>query len=224
MTVAQVAWPSVDRDGNSGYRHRGDRGGESRLTARDRAVDDRSDLGRLRQLRELATRLAQAVSVADIVDLLATTLASDCGEDTSVVYLIDPDQDDVLRLAAAKGLPEGRIGPALLCRDGGALIAQAVQAREPVITTETNPGGTVMTVVACPLQLRTDTVGAFSYGFAGVWRPTVTNVEFLTGAGSLVALALDRTAATERSREAQRVADYLMLLVGRLFGRPSHPC
>jgi hypothetical protein len=158
------------------------------------------------------------------VDLLATGVAGDCGADTSVVYLIDPDQDDVLRLAAAKGLPEGRIGPALLCRDGGALIARAVQAKEPIITSDADASGGSMTVVACPLMLRTDTVGAFSYGFAGVWRPTLANVEFLTGASALVALALDRTAATERAREAQKVADYLMLLVGRLFGRPSECC
>jgi hypothetical protein len=223
MVAARAPWPAVGRDRE--VRPRGLapawEPGRGRAPA---AVDQASELGRLRQLRELSTRLAQAASVSDIVDLLATGVAGDCGADTSVVYLIDPDQDDVLRLASAKGLPAGRIGPALLCRDGGALIARAVEAREPILTSETDPAGSLMTVVACPMLLRNETVGAFSYGFAGVWRPTLANVEYLTGASALVALALDRTAATERAHEAQRVSDYLVMLVGRLFGRPSEVC
>jgi hypothetical protein len=221
-TGTRAAWPAPGRD-REGRR----RGGAAAWDARAQppaTVDQQSELGRLRQLRALSTQLAQATAVADIVDLLATGVAGDCGADTSVVYLVDPDQDDVLRLAAAKGLPEGRIGPALLCRDGGALIARAVQAREPILTSETDPAGRMMTVVACPMLLRSDTVGAFSYGFVGIWRPTLANVEYLTGASALVALALDRTAATERASEAQRVADYLVLLVGRLFGRPAQIC
>jgi hypothetical protein len=224
-TAARVAWPPVAHERES--RRRGLGEGWQALGRPLGGADsgnEQSELGRLRQLRSLSTRLAQALAVADIIDLLATSVAGDCGADTSVVYLIDPDQDDVLRLASAKGLPEGRIGPALLCRDGGALISRAVQAREPIVTSETDPAGSVMTVVACPLLLRNDTVGAFSYGFLGVWRPTLANVEYLTGASALVALALDRTAATERAREAQKVSDYLVMLVGRLFGRPAQIC
>src|SRR5687767_13139873 len=114
--AAEVAWTGIGRDTDADRHQRG-RSGRRGLGS----GEDRGELTRLRQLGTLSTKLAQALSMADIVDLLATSVASDCGADTSVVYLIDPDQDDVLRLAAAKGLPEGRIGPALLCRDGGAL-------------------------------------------------------------------------------------------------------
>lgn len=217
---AEVTWPA-GRGGAGGL-------GPARSNdpawmghGRSAAADQRGELGRLRQLAALSTRLGQALSVADIVELLATVVAADCGADTSVVYLVDPDQDDVLRLASARGLPEGRIGPALLCRDGGAMISRAVQAREPIITAESDPVGSSMTVVACPLMLRNETVGAFSYGFAGVWRPSLINVEYLTAASALVALALDRTAATERAREAKRVSDHLVTLVGRLFGKSA---
>ena len=176
------------------------------------------ELGRLRQLRSLSLSLAQACSVEDLVDVLATRVAGDCGAETAVVYLMDPDQENVLRLAAARGLDSSRLDPGLLCRDGGALIARAVHRREPLLETEHAAPGALATVVACPLLLRSDPVGAFAFGWSGPFMLDSANHEYLLGASALVALALDRTAATEKAREAQRVSDYMTTLVGRIFG------
>ena len=73
------------------------------------------EFDRLRQLRRLSISLAQSCTVDDIVDMLSVRVAADCGAETSVVYLMDPDQEDVLRLAAARGTSGLRL------RSGGAV-------------------------------------------------------------------------------------------------------
>ena len=70
--------------------------------------------------------------------------------------------------------------------------------------------------MACPLLLRADPLGAVAYGFPGNFALDGANHEFLLGASALVALALDRTAATERAREAQQTSEYMTL------GAPPH--
>jgi GAF domain-containing protein len=176
------------------------------------------ELDRLRQLRGLSVNLAQACTIDDIVDTLSVRVAADCGAETSVVYLMDPDQEDVLRLAAARGLPGGGSDPAVLCRDGGALIARAVRARQPQLSVVRDPTGAVTTAVACPLLLRAEPLGAFAYGFPGNFGLDGASHEFLLGASGLVALALDRTAATERAREAQQTSEYMTTVLRRIFG------
>jgi GAF domain-containing protein len=176
------------------------------------------ELARLRQLRGLSISLGQVSTVDDIVDMLSVRVAADCGAETSVVYLMDPDQEDVLRLAAARGLPDSDSDPAVLCRDGGALIARSVRARQPQLSVVREPGGAVTTAVACPLLLRSDALGAFAFGFPGNFALDGANHEFLLGASGLVALALDRTAATERAREAQQTSEYMTTVLRRIFG------
>ena len=176
------------------------------------------ELDRLRQLRGLSVSLGQACTVDDIVDALSVRVAADCGAETSVVYLMDPDQEDVLRLAAARGVPGGSADPAVLCRDGGALIARAVRARQPQVSIVREPTGAVTTAVACPLLLRAEPLGAFAYGFRGSYGLDGASHEFLLGASGLVALALDRTAATERAREAQQTSEYMTTVLRRIFG------
>jgi hypothetical protein len=176
------------------------------------------EFDRLRRLRWLSISLAQSCTVDDIVDMLSVQVAADCGAETSVVYLMDPDQEDILRLAAARGLPGSDSDPAVLCRDGGALIARSVRARQPQLSVVREAGGAVTTAVACPLLLRSDPLGAFAYGFPGNFALDGANHEFLLGACGLVALALDRTAATERAREAQQTSEYMTTVLRRLFG------
>jgi hypothetical protein len=176
------------------------------------------DLDRLRQLRTLSLGLAQASTLEALVDVLSIRVALDCGAETSVVYLMDPDQPDVLRLAAARAVSDAGVDPSLLCRDGGALIARAVRRQQPQVSLERDPGGSLVTVVASPLLLRTESLGAFAYGFRGVFNLAGANREFLLGASALVSLALDRTAATEKAREAQQVSDYMTSVVTRIFG------
>jgi GAF domain-containing protein len=179
---------------------------------------ERQGLGRLRQLRALSTSLARLGSVADIVDLLATRIAAECGAETSVVYLLDPDAEDTLRLAAARALDGSALEPGMLCRDGGLLIARSVRGRELMLDHLRTGQGEPATVLACPLLLRDEAVGAFAYGFLGDWPLDAANFEFLMGTSALAALALDRTAATVKAREAERVSDHLTDLVGRIFG------
>jgi hypothetical protein len=176
------------------------------------------EFDRLRQLRGLSISLGQACTVDDIVDMLSVRVAADCGAETSVVYLMDPEQEDVLRLAAARGLPGCDSDPAVLCRDGGALIARSVRARQPQLSVVREPDGTVTTAVACPLLLRSEALGAFAYGFPGNFALDGANHEFLLGASGLVALALDRTAATELAREAQQTSEYMTTVLRRVFG------
>jgi hypothetical protein len=182
------------------------------------AAGSGGSLDRLRQLRGLAISLAQAATVDDIVDTLSVQVAADCGAETSVVYLMDPDQEEVLRLAAARGVPGSGADPAVLCRDGGALIARAVRARQPQLQLVREPGGAVTTAVACPLLLRAEPMGAFAYGFAGRHALDDATCEFLLGASGVVALALDRTAATQGAREAQQVSEYMTTVLRRVFG------
>jgi GAF domain-containing protein len=185
------------------------------------APAQRRALERLRQMRLLSGSLAELTSVADIVNLLATRVASEAGAVTSVIYLMDPDQEDVLRLAEARGLTGNSLDPGLLCRDGGAMIARAVRRRQLMVETVTDTDNQAATVLACPLLLRDEPVGAFAYGFRGHWPLDGANLEFLMTAAALAALALDRTAATEKAREAERVSNQLTTLVGRMFGQPA---
>jgi hypothetical protein len=106
----------------------------------------------------------------------------------------------------------------VLCRDGGALIARAVRARQPQLSVVREPTGAVTTAVACPLLLRAEPLGAFAYGFPGNFGLDGASHEFLLGASGLVALALDRTAATERAREAQQTSEYMTTVLRRIFG------
>jgi hypothetical protein len=176
------------------------------------------ELNRLRQLRTLSVNLAQVCAVEDIVDTLAVQIAGDCGAEMSVVYLMDPGQADVLRLATSRGLPGRDADPAVLCRDGGALIARAVRARQPQLSVVREPTGALTTVVACPLLLRGDPLGAFAYGFPGNFALDGASHEFLLGASALIALALDRAAATERALEAQQTSEYMTSVLRRIFG------
>jgi hypothetical protein len=212
--VAEVpgarAWaPGADADG-------GDPG------CRDADIPPhRRALERLRQTRLLSASLAELASVADIVDLLATRVASEAGAVTSVVYLMDPDQENVLRLADARGLAGGSVDPALVCGEGGALIARAVRRRQLLVETVMDAGSRPATALACPLLLRDEAVGAFAYGFQGHWPLDGANFEYLMAAAALAALALDRTAATAKAGESERVCNQLTALVGRMFGRPA---
>lgn len=197
------------------------RGADARMgTSMDDGVDPSAarELERLRQLRGLSLGLAQASTVADIVDVLSGRVAADCGAETSVVYLMDPDQEDVLRLAGARGSPGSTADPAMLCRDGGALIARAVRGQQPQLSVVRSPLGGLSTAIACPLLLRAEPLGAFAYGFHGDFPLDAANKEYLLGASALVALALDRTAATERARAAQQESEYMTNVVRRIFG------
>src|SRR5215216_4031566 len=100
------------------------------------AAGSAGEMERLRQLRALSLGLAQACTVEALVDVLSIRVALDCGAETSVVYLMDPDQPDVLRLAAARAVAGAAIDPSLLCGDGGALIARAVRRQQPQLSLE----------------------------------------------------------------------------------------
>ena len=186
----------------------------------DRRRPGGHELDRLRQLRALSVDLAQACTVDDIVDTLAVRVAGDCGAETSVVYLMDPDQEDVLRLAAARGLPGGRLGSGGAVPGRGALIARAVRARQPqLIRACANRPARSTTAVACPLLLRADTAGRRSPTASRATSPwTAPATSSCWGPARLVALALDRTAATERAREAQQTSEYMTSVLRRIFG------
>jgi hypothetical protein len=199
----------------------GDAGDQERPPEDAELPAHRRALERLRQMRLLSASLAELASVEDIVNLLGTRVASEAGAVTSVVYLIDPDQEDVLRLADARGLPGSGVDPGLLCRDKGDMIARAVRRLQLLTETVVDAAQQPATVVACPLLLREQAVGAFAYGFRGHWPLDGANFEYLMAAGALAALALDRTAATAKAGEAERVSNQLTALVGRMFGRPA---
>ncbi len=174
---------------------------------------------RLEQLQDATSRLASAMTMAAVADVVLSECETTLGASAGAFYLLEGDQ---LRLAGSRGVPSTEHWQ-LLPLDAPIVVAAAVRQRTPlwidgherlveafpmVLDSQMSPS-TLQAVAALPLIYGERIVGAFATSFANAATLDAEARQWLTAFGVQCALAVERARSFESEQAARAEAETL---------------